>query len=304
MFRHADYGLNFINESSDDAKNFEITDPNFINDQDSTVLRKIQIIFNVKETNRITDPVLQDKPDKIYYFQFLSGRKQDTFLDYKQINLDLIKEQCPECEIVEDTVDYVDYYEIMGKLATIFSHELKGEGTRIAINLSSGSKMCAIAVMDAYRLWPEHIIPFYVYSLDYDAAREEGTHQGEMLKAIVPKFDYETPNIELIQAMQILDQCFELDADGKKKKTVPQAIWEKRLVESGVLDSKTEATDPRQIDMAIKNLLRNKFKDKLMDEWHYIGEKQIGKAKHLFLTDLGTRMLDIFRNYDYGLKKT
>lgn len=315
VFRNFDYGLNldklereFI--SSEDQKSRiqqEILDfdgpiGKFIDDDGLIYKRKVQIIFNVKEHDRITAPILQDKPDCIYYFSFKSSSVPDLYSDYKTQNIETIRKGLPkdhQCEIIEDIVDYVDYYAIIGKMAGIFSKELKKEPkTRIAINLGTGSKMCAIAVMDAYRFWPQNIVPFYLFSRDYNTKRDAPFHIGDMFRAEVPKFKLKAPEPELIQMMQVLGKSIENPKEETKTQYAYQINWQNNMLKSGILhEPKTPKEKVRGRQSAIKNIMKSD-REKLK-KWDYITETKEGNQVRINLTDLGKKMLKIFQNYDY-----
>jgi hypothetical protein len=300
MIRNANYGFIF-EPKIEDASEFQCTlDELFIVDEEFQPTRKVHIVFNVKEKERITDPILQDKPDKIYYFHFQNQKKDDIYPNKEEENITCIQSQLPNCQIEQISLNYVDYYDIMGKLAKIFSTEIKIDGTRIAIHLGTGSKMCAIASMDAYRLWPKHVIPFYIYSRDYDPKRESAMHEGPMEKSQVPLAVYKTPDEELIKGMQILFQSFEKDEQGKVKRFAYQSTWENNLKQCGLLVSKSTNEDARKRSQAEANLIRENFK-KPLENWEFITEKKSGKEVIIKFTPLGEKIFQIFENYDYGL---
>ncbi len=103
----------------------------------------------------------------MYYFQ----HKDDHYLKFKEENIANIRLAAPDCEIQEIAVNYVNYFDIIGRLSEIIKNEMQMPDTCIIINVGTGSKMIAIANMDAYRIWPEHMFVIYPYSSDYKPER-------------------------------------------------------------------------------------------------------------------------------------
>ena len=98
-------------------------------------------------------------------------------------NIANIRLATPDCEIQEIAVNYVNYFDIIGRLSEIIKNEMQMPDTCIIINVGTGSKMIAIANMDAYRIWPEHMFVIYPYSSDYKPERPSPAHDGAMKAA-------------------------------------------------------------------------------------------------------------------------
>lgn len=297
VFRQMDLDMIFP-DVPDDPAYFDNGSTQFIDDTEFHPKRKVQIVFNVKEDSRIIDPILEDRPNIIYYFHFQSQKKIDQFMAYRDKNIAMIRNALPNCEINEQGVDYVDYYNIIASLARVISREQKNSDTRIAINLGTGSKMCAIASMDAFRLWPRGVVPFYIYSPDYDPTREGPTHQGKMTKSVVPQFEFETPEEKLIQSFQLLIRCLAKDPNKNTRFIAFQQKWRDLLIKNKLLESKAKKN--RAVEASLDNMLRDQIREKLKD-WGYIKVDMKGKEVIILLTDLGRKMSEIFKNYDYGL---
>jgi len=261
-------------------------------------MRKIHIVYNAKEQNRIVNPIFREKPDVIYYFHH-QGENTDINEPSRIHNLSLIKERLPNCKIVEDAVNYVDYYAIIGKLAGIYSHE-QDQGTQITINLGTGSKMVAIANIDAHRLWGGRLT--YPYSLDYDPG-SISTHTGKIRAAQLPNLEFRTPAVHLIKALQILYWLITHDRHGREDRMfVVQKEWQLAIYETYGIYTVLNNPDPRRKGSSQITSLNRVFITPLRDEWKYISQKKVGRGYHIYFTENGLKVAKIFMNYDYSIQ--
>ncbi|MHA1584965.1 MAG: HFX_2341 family transcriptional regulator domain-containing protein [Promethearchaeota archaeon] len=265
-------------------------------------LWKVHITYNVKEHKRITHPILLEKPNILYYIHHHGGN-EDVNLISKEENLRLIRKMLPECQIIETMVNYVDYYDVIGNLAKIISKEKKhakemNKISRITINAGTGSKMVAIANIDAHRLWDVNII--YPYSLNYDP-NASSTHSGAIVAAEPPKLEFRKPSIELIQAMQILYWLKQHDPYGRKREFVQQKDWQEAIYETFKIDNVTKNSDPKKYDSSQKMRIKEKYVKRLDKYWHFLYRTKQGRSYKVYFTEEGLKMAKVFMNYDYGV---
>jgi hypothetical protein len=244
--------------------------------------RIVHITYNVKETTRITHSILEEKPARLYYFR----HSEDIYPQNREENLALVRAKLPHCDIIEKVVDYVDYFQIIGTLAEIFTIEKAIPNTTIVINAGTGSKMVAIANLDAFRLWPVGVKLIYPYSMDYNPGRSMETHTGAMKAAHPPEFRLKIPEITLIKALQILYSLNYFDENGRKKGFATMNETRTRLKEFNV------ATNERHADRILKAL---------RESWHFIHFNPADNPRQIFFTPRGKQFALIFRNFDSGL---
>jgi hypothetical protein len=267
-------------------------------DENEKSVRRIHITYNVKEDTRITKPIFDEKPGKVYYFHMVSPSQTDIYLDWRDKNLSTIRQELPNCEIIEFGVNYVDYYELVKTLVEIIQQELKVDPkTRITINLSTASKMVAMANMDIFRIFPNCIDLVYLYSRNYNTHRMDGqaVHVGEFFNAMIPFFEMHIPDKELIYGMQILDQIIQEQNKNlpRAKNETIQAVWEKRLCDKQCLSTKAENEAAK---VAICNQFESKFRIPLESDWKLIIRKKKGKSFIVRFTEEGQKFINVFRN--------
>ncbi len=196
---------------------------------DLSQIKKVHVVFNKKEEGRITDPVLRDDPEILYYFEFKQGRRRDQNQVSKQKNIQFLQEKMPNLDIKERFVNYVDYFEIVERFGSIIKEnieETKGEQKlQVTVNLATGSKLLIIAIANSCHYWRKMLKrnfnvllnPIYNYTDNYDTQREGGIHQGELILANMPEFEIVPPSELLIEAMFVIEEVF--------KKRIPVVFY-------------------------------------------------------------------------------
>lgn len=264
-------------------------------------MRKIHITYNAQEKKRITDPILSDEPNVLYYICH-HGENEDVFLDYKKLNIETIKENLKNCKIIEKDVNFIDYYDIISNLANIISSEIvksKDEEIFFTINMGTGSKMVAIANIDANRLW-DNIKLIYPYSLDYDPSAES-THSGIMYSAEPPEFKFNKPTIELIKAMQILYWLMKHDKFDRERNFVLQRDWQEAIFNKYKIRTVKKNENSRDRDTSEKMSLNRAIINPLTVKWKFIYREKQGRDYKIYFTDAGNKMVRVFMNFNYGI---
>ncbi|MHA1674364.1 MAG: HFX_2341 family transcriptional regulator domain-containing protein [Promethearchaeota archaeon] len=264
---------------------------------------KVHITYNVHEHARIVDPILEECPNTLFYFHFDDGNRLDVHLDYRDKNLAVIRDKLPKCKIVERGINYVDYYQIISNLAGIINQENKDHpehAVKFKINLGTGSKMVAIANVDASRLW-ENIEIIYPFSEMYDISAES-THSGTIQSADPPKFEFKHPNQKLKQAIQILYTLREKsDVHGHIHDFVKQRDLLHYIFDIFKVLEVSLNDDPRKYNTSQYMALNRNILDKLEKYWGFITRVKVGRDYHIFFTEKGEKMARVFVNYDYGI---
>jgi len=218
------------------------------------------------------------------------------------MNLETIKNNLKDCKIIENAVDYVNYYDIISNLAKIISSEnakCHDEEISFTINMGTGSKMVAVANLDAGRLW-DNITLIYPYSLDYNP-NKESTHSGIFISAEPPRFKFEKPPLDLIKAMQILYWLMKHDKYDRERDFVLQRDWQEAIYRTYNIRSVKKNTSPRKQDSSEKISILRRFVGPLTDKWKFIYREKQGRDYKIFFTDAGFKMVRVFMNYDYGI---
>ncbi|MBD3212527.1 MAG: hypothetical protein GF311_07960 [Candidatus Lokiarchaeota archaeon] len=265
-------------------------------------IKQVHIVFNSRETHRITNPLLNHPPNTMYYFTAIireTGQKDEN-LEYLEKNLSLLKENLPQLEIIQKEVDYTDYIEVMQELSKIIKKEREeNQNCKIYINVGSGSKVTAIASVEASELWNCDI--YYVYSTKYDPMGEGPEHKGEMIIKEPLTFPIKKPKKIYVDILRLIERMItERYKDKQYDDSRQKYIFKKNLVESlyteNILTLKSKNKDERKLQ-ASKYMKSKKYLNRLNSELNYINVSKDKRNKKIFITDTGKEILNIFKYY-------
>jgi hypothetical protein len=261
---------------------------------------KVHVVFNSRETRRITEPILHHVPNKLYYFTALikeTGQKDENMSFFEE-NKNELENKIPSLEIIRREIDYTDYIEIIQEISKIIKEETKEDPeSEFYINASSGSKITAIASVEASKLWDCKI--YYVYSTKYDPKGEGPAHKGNMIMKTPITFPIQKPEEIYIDILKFIDELTKERYKNKPyDKEVGKFIYKKDLVE-GLFDeglltllSKNEDERKRQASKYMKS--RN-YLETLENELNYIRISKEKRNKKVFITEIGEEILKIFK---------
>jgi len=260
----------------------------------------IHIIFNSKETQRITEPILFYKPEKLYYFTAYikkTGQK-DQNLKFFDENISFLRENIADLKITHQEVDYTDYIEVIQELSKIIKKErIEDSSCQIFINIGTGSKITAIASTEVSRLWDCNLI--YTYTTKYDPFDSGATHKGDLLLKNPQIFPIQKPDKKLIKVLKILQEALIQKYKNKETEVSRNFIYKKNLLEilaeKGYLKLKKKHKNPRFTQSSYYMKLDHNFLKPLATELNYIEISKDKRNKKIFLTEKGKVVLDIFK---------
>ncbi|MHA1377210.1 MAG: HFX_2341 family transcriptional regulator domain-containing protein [Candidatus Helarchaeota archaeon] len=252
---------------------------------------RIHIAFQGKETDRISEPIIKYKADKAYIFIF-KDEKTEKFMEQHNIIKQKLKNNNIDAVTVNSEIH--SYNDVIQNISKIIKQEReKNPACEIFINISVGTKITAVAAMDACRLW--RCSPYYVLPLEYlPENQDDDLSLSKGIKDIIypPHFEMVKPETHLIEALKII-------ATSKKgfmyKKDFKKKLQEKKLLH--ILKKYDDPKDPNK-KSAEYMALNQQFIIPLMQKWKYIEQSDDKRNKKLTLTDLGREALQIFKYLD------
>ena len=260
---------------------------------------QIHIVFNCEEEERITKPIIDNPPNKLYLFTaFIKKTQQkDINMHFYEKNIKTLKKEIPLLKIIKKEIDYTDYIEIIQELSKIIKYEREeNPNCRIFINVSTGSKMASIASTEASRLWDCQI--YYVHSSEYEPHGEGQRHKGDFFIFEPITFPIEKPKEIYIRTLKFIDNLIKEKYEDKiydnsKEKFIylKNLIYELEAEKYVELVSKHE--EPGSFKSALYMKVRN-FLDPLINELKYIEISDDKRNKKVFLTPIGR---DIIKNF-------
>ncbi len=265
---------------------------------------QVHIVFNCPETGRITHPLLENPPHKLYYFTaYIKKTKQkDVNLNLMKENIATIKNHIPTITIIRKEIDYVDYIEVIQQISKIVKKEREeNPNSTIYINISSGSKITAIASIEAAKIWGLEY--YYVYSSNYQPYDDGPIHSGEFYIIKPVTFPTQRPQKDHIRTLKLIEDMTNRKYRKKQLteselRNIERFIYMKDLIRE--LESKEiiELESKNRDAQKQKSALYMKAKDFLSPIEKILGYITISKAKRnrkVTLTKKGKKLTEIFK---------
>ena len=261
---------------------------------------QIHIAFNCEEEERITKPIIDNPPNKLYLFTAFIKRTQqkDINMHFYERNIKTLKKEIPLLKIITKEIDYTEYIEIIQELSKIIKYEREeNPNCKIFINVSTGSKMASIASTEASRLWDCQI--YYVHSSKYEPHGDGPRHKGEFFIFEPVTFPIEKPKEIYIRILKLIDNLIsekyhDKIYDKKKEKFIYLKNLIYKLEAEKYIELVSKHEEPGSFKSALYMKSRN-FLEPLVKELRYIKISDEKRNKKVFLTSIGIEILKIFK---------
>ncbi len=227
------------------------------------------------EFKRVTHPLTQMQADRVYLITYKRNDDATQFLS--QIKSDL-KQNYKHIQTKEVFVDIWNLYECIEKFREIIFGE---QGNHVYINVSTGTKITAIAGMLSCMLW--EAIPYYSH-ISY-TNRKTDTLLSEHVENPdeLPTYDIKKPKSEWMQILKLLESH-----NGVMRKSEIIAELESKKI----LRSKDYGG--RELTGSAKHSQLRALLDPMKLEWKYIEIRSSGRRSEVMITPQGKNALKIF----------
>ncbi|TFF89124.1 MAG: hypothetical protein EU549_01710 [Promethearchaeota archaeon] len=225
------------------------------------------------EVDRVVDPILQMKADKVYIISKISDDRARPCVDEV---LELLQDKLQLGEnLIECKVEIYSLVENLNILARIFEKE---DGNHIYVNCSGGSKIQGIAGMMACMMFDG--FPYYVEPQEYLYIDEMHGPMTSGVKNILklPDYKIEYPPEKLIDGLKILQ---------KHPRGISKKNFIKELEEKELLTSTGKTLNSKYM------LLKTNFITP-MKNWNFINLEKLGRKFMVKITTDGKNALKIF----------
>jgi CRISPR locus-related DNA-binding protein len=224
---------------------------------------------------RITEPLIRMQADKVYLVTYQADDNAAKF--FTKIRKELLQKY-KHIKVEEVFIDVWDLYECIQKFREIIQGE---KGNHVYINVSTGTKITAIAGMLSCMLWGAS--PYYA-QIQYLAAKEIELPTEQVLDLEpLPVYDIRKPTDEEILVLSLLKA-----AEGKMRKS---KLIEK-LEGKGKIKIKDE-TVTKLTDAAKHSQLRA-ILEPMENKWKFIEVEASGRRSEVSITEKGRTALKIF----------
>ena len=245
--------------------------------------RRVHIVPIGYDTDRVSQPLIDDQADKIYFIKHITDtqRNHEVFYDYIREEID---KKLPSVEIIDDIkIDIWNLYHCVEKFREIIQNEKK-QNNEVFVNVSSGSKITAIAGMLSCMIWKAR--PYYT-KISYPEVKKIKKVPKQKVEKVdfLPVYGIECPSKISLQILNILKE---------KKGTRLKSALIKDLINEKIINIKLEEDDPIESKhhSRLNPLLRP------LIEHEFIEIKTQRPKSTIILTSQGEKALAIF-----GLKE-
>lgn len=234
---------------------------------------------------RVTEPLIKKNAEKVYFIRHKEdGRGHEKF--YEKIKKELDR-KTKKIIIKERKLDIWDYYDCVETFREIISNEKKN-GNHIYINVSTGTKITAMAGMLAAMAW--RIEPYYVRLTKpllkkIETVPEVAVDDPEEIHA----YDMEKPKPVY---MDILDQLSKHKGVMRKKRLV-EYLEDKKIIKPVDDDSEGFSQNAKLSQLRV-------FLDPMKDKWNFVKTEHSGRRSEVMITENGRKALRIFGIEDLG----
>lgn len=228
------------------------------------------------EFRRATEPLIKMQADKVYLITY--RQDDDAAKFFAQVKKELAQNY-KHIRVEEVFIDIWNLYECIEKFREII---LKEKGNHIYVNVSTGTKITAIAGMLAAMLWKA--IPYYA-PVSYPPSKEIKIPSTEHVEVpdLLPVYDMIKPDKEIMLVLSLLKSH-----GGIMKKS---HLIEK-LEESGEIKIRDEKII--KLTPAAKHSQLRAILDPMEKEWHFIKIESSGRRSEIIITEQGETALKIF----------
>jgi len=229
------------------------------------------------------------RANKAYIF-ILVDEKTEQFMDQYYAIENQLKEN--NIELISKGIDLHSYVDVIQNISLIIKNERDNNSeTKFFVNLSVGTKITAIAAMDACRFWD--CTPYYVRSEHYIpekavSKQTQALSYGKMEIFSPPIFKIIKPESNLIEALKIINE---------KKTGIYKKEFRKKLLAKNLLmiQKKYELpNDPKKLS-AEYMAMNQQYIYPLRDTWNYIQISDAKRNQKISLTELGEEVIQIFK---------
>ena len=234
-----------------------------------TIMR-VHIAAIGRHAERVIEPITRLKADKAY---LLTYSEDDNASEYLKEIKKILKNQN-----IETNVEFVDIWDTTKCLEKIHEIIEIEKNNQIFINLSTGTKLTAIASMMACMFWNAQ--PYYAKS-KYPSVKFPTKLKFNEIEEIIsiPTFKIESPTKESITVLKIIKENKSI-----QKNLLIEKLKELKIIKPTKGDFLSKPAEHGQLRTILDVLIKSNF----------IKTKAVGRQSHVEITNKGQTAITIF----------
>lgn len=240
---------------------------------------RIHIVPVGFEFQRVTQPLIDKQADKVYLVTFKKDDDAKGF--FSKIKKEL-SQNYKHIQVEEVFLDIWDLYECIEEFRKII---LREEGNHVYVNVSTGTKITAIAGMLSCMLW--NATPYYA-PISYPDRESKSMPSEHVLDSKeLPTYDIKKPERKYMHILELLKSN---GGTMRKSKIISE------LEEMGML--RTTDQDRRELKGPAKHSQLRALLNPMEQDWKFVQVKASGRRSEVTITNQGKNALRIFSCVD------
>ena len=226
--------------------------------------------------NRVTDPLISGKADRVYFILHETDRGQSKFLTHIKKEL---QKKLPTVETKEYYLDIWNLYDCVQKFREII---IKEKENHVFVNVSTGTKITAIAGMVSCMSFGAD--PYYVKFVHASENAIKIIRREEVYdKEDLPVFKINKPKQVYLDILKLLKE----NANKMKKKNLIDELGKMSLI-------RIKDEENNELSIHSKHSQLRPILDSMENEWKFIHVESSGRRSYVYLTDQGQKALKFF----------
>ena len=226
---------------------------------------------------RISEPLIKMRADTVYLITYTKDNKKAK--DYYNKILKELRQNYKHIKVEEVCINIWDLFDCLEKFREIINSD---KGNQVYINVSTGTKITAIAGMMSCMLW--NAIPYYA-PVSYASTDDNTKPPSEFVDeaVILPVYEIKKPKPEHMLILNLLQQ-----SGGKLRKS--QVI--KKLEKLEIIRLKDEKKT--SLSEAAKHSQLRAILNPMENDWKYVKIYSAGRLSEVSITEQVETALKIF----------
>jgi hypothetical protein len=228
------------------------------------------------EVDRVVIPAKEMKADKVWIMIHDKPHEDKAMTFVSKIRKQLEKQNI---KVEIERHNRLDQFNIIKSTKEIFEKEASNT---IYVNLASGSKIQAIALMIACMMFnhKQNVYPFYAEAQNYPGFGGKAISTGVKNITELPTYQIQTPKTELITALNIIK-----DNGGKiTKKQLAELAQDNKII---TVNARNENFTQARFASLDKNIIQP-----LENYWGFIKIEKIGRTRYVEITQDGLNAVE------------
>lgn len=225
------------------------------------------------ETDRIVLPATEMKADRVWLIQHYRPHEENAA---KFIGRTKKRLEDRKMEVIVKDADRTSLFKMLGAVREIFEKE-RTENNELYVNVSSGSKIQAIACMMACMTFNEFgATPYYAVPKEYRPQDSDEVSTGLKLIQDLPRYVMRRPSDDLVKALKIV-----VSSNGGKitKKEMAELAEAEGIIKAGGKDENRSQSIFASLET---NVIRP-----LLEEWKFVSVSRVGRNRVVEATKEG-----------------